>query len=929
MKKPLSEEKETLLAEISALKQSVKALEQSSRRPNGRDRPSQDRIDPASCDAERVLQVTAELSGQVIWDLDLETGKISWTGAIEAITGFTPEAFKDVDLLKWEAMIHPDDSAKRASVFEASIKGGNGYHCEYRFRKKDGGHIHVEDSGRMLSTETGRRMLGILRDVTERKRMAVELKASEQKYRTIFENTGTPLLISREDTTILLVNREFEHQSGYRREELEGKRKWTDFIAHKDDLTRMVAYNRRRRSDPENVPDAYEFQMLTKSGELRDVYVNVALISESNMTLGAMLDITDRKRAERALKASEQNLRTIFDNTYDAIFVHDTRGRILDVNQKLLDMYGVSREQALKSTVLEDFSSPNNPLDEMALRWQRVLKGESVAFEWESRRPNDGSVFDVEVALTGITLGSRKAILANVRDISLRKAAMRTLKESEEKFRALAEHNIDTIMRFDRQHRHLYVNPVVEQVTGLPAADFIGKTGEEVGSPEAMHSSWDEAIDQVFHSGKVHRIELQRPGGQWVDWILIPESDASGEINAVIASGRDVTDRKALEEQLRQSQKMDAIGQLAGGVAHDFNNMLQAILGYSDIVLSSASLDADDREKLLEIHNAGQRAADLTGQLLAFSRRQVLQLGPLDLNLIVMGLLKMLQRLIGENIELTFVRKKALWTVNADKGQMEQALMNLCINARDAMPQGGKLTLETGNVTLDDAFCAQYDWAEPGQYVQLSVIDSGCGMSAETRRKVFEPFFTTKEKGRGTGLGLATVYGIVRQHNGVIHVFSEIGKGSRFHVYLPVIETIGVEAMGEPAQPSVSGGHETILVAEDDAFIRGLAGHILETAGYRVLTAVDGEDAVRVGHDHGNKIDLLLLDVVMPKKSGREVFEAMQSFNPAIKCLFMSGYSEDAVRNNFFLEKGCALIRKPFKNSELLRMIRLELDRPR
>jgi hypothetical protein len=235
-----------------------------------------------------------------------------------------------------------------------------------------------------------------------------------------------------------------------------------------------------------------------------------------------------------------------------------------------------------------------------------------------------------------------------------------------------------------------------------------------------------------------------------------------------------------------------------------------------------------------------------------------------------MGLLKMLQRLFGENIALTVVRKKALWAVNADKSQMEQVLMNLCVNARDAMPQGGELTIETMHITLDDAFCAQHDRAEPGRYVQLSVMDSGCGMSTETRREVFEPFFTTKEKGRGTGLGLATVYGIVRQHNGVIHVFSEIGKGSRFHVYLPVIETIGAAAVKESAQPPVPEGHETVLVAEDDALIRALAGHIL----------------------------------------------------------FMSGYSEDAVRSNLFLEKGCALIQKPFENSELLRMIRLELDRP-
>lgn len=810
---------------------------------------------------------------------------------------------------------------------------------EWKLMGPDEKVFDVEVSLVRIEFEGKNCILSIVRDITYRKTMEIALRESEQKYRTIFENTGTPLLFAAEDTTILLVNKEFEKLSGYPKEELEGKKKWKDFIVNKNDLARMIEYNRRRRVEPEAVPHSYEVQMVNKSGRLRDILVNVAIISESNMTLAGMVDITDRKKAEeaqkeseakyrliaenmvdvisildmnlrytyvspsilrvrgftveeameqtleetmtpeslqvafkifeeelqlettgradpkrtrileleeykndgtlirtentlsflrdenqkpvgilvlarditerkqaeQALRESENNLRRIFDNTYDAIFIHDTDGKVLDVNQTLLDMYGVSREQALQMSIAEDFSTPNNPLDQLEHRWRRVLQGESVTFEWEAKRPNDGSIFDVEVALNGITLGNQKVVLANVRDI---------------------------------------------------------------------------------------------------------------------------TDRKALEEQLRQSQKMEAVGQLAGGVAHDFNNMLQAIIGYTEIVLSSPSLDDSDRDKILEVHHAGQRAGELTRQLLAFSRRQVLHLGPLNLNLIVNNLFKMLRRLIGENIELTSFPEKDLWTVNADRSQMEQVLMNLCINARDAMPQGGQLAIETYNVTLDDKYCAQIEWAKPGRYVQLNVTDSGSGMSPETRMKVFEPFFTTKEKGEGTGLGLATVYGIVRQHNGMIHVYSEIGKGSRFSVYLPVIETIKTATIPEPDRP-VSEGHETILIAEDDERIRLLADEILKTAGYHVLMAIDGEDAIRIYHSCGRKIDLLLLDVVMPKKSGREVFDEIQSVNPAIKCLFMSGYSENAVHTNFILDNSLLLIQKPFNNNELLRMIRQTLDQPK
>jgi two-component system, cell cycle sensor histidine kinase and response regulator CckA len=303
----------------------------------------------------------------------------------------------------------------------------------------------------------------------------------------------------------------------------------------------------------------------------------------------------------------------------------------------------------------------------------------------------------------------------------------------------------------------------------------------------------------------------------------------------------------------------------------------------------------------------------------------VLQLEPQDLNLVIGDLLKMLHRLIGEHIELVVIPDHELWAVNADRGQLEQVLMNLCLNARDAMPEGGRLIIETGNIKLDDVYCSQHDWGKPGRYMRLSVTDSGCGMDQETKSRIFEPFFTTKEEGRGTGLGLATVYGIVSQHNGMINVYSEVGKGSKFNIYLPAIEQVEFEPISEAEVP-VSGGRETILLAEDDEQLRFLALEILRQAGYRVLPAFDGEDALRLYHEYGREIDLLVLDVVMPRKGGRVVYDEIRTVRSDIRCLFMSGYSENAVHTNFILDHGLKLIQKPFKNDDLLRSVRRVLD---
>ena len=370
---------------------------------------------------------------------------------------------------------------------------------------------------------------------------------------------------------------------------------------------------------------------------------------------------------------------------------------------------------------------------------------------------------------------------------------------------------------------------------------------------------------------------------------------------------------------------MDAVGQLAGGVAHDFNNLLQVILGNVGLLQRMQPPGSPIWDEVEEVRKAAERAAELTQQLLAFSRRQTIQPVYIDLNEIVQGVLKMLRRLIGELIELCFIPGQDLRTVYVDRGQIEQVLMNLSVNARDAMPRGGKLVIRTETATMNAAFCRDNPWAVEGSYVLVSLTDNGRGMDAETRARIFEPFFSTKEVGQGTGLGLATVYGIVKQHNGLIHVESAPQRGTTFTVFLPAAGKTGAASPATP-RPPIWGGTETILVAEDEPAVLNLIASLLRTVGYTVLTAADGTDAVRLFEERQGRVDLALLDVVMPGLGGRDAMERMKQINPNTCFLFSSGYSASSIHKDFVVDDGLHLIRKPYRREDLLHVVRRILD---
>jgi signal transduction histidine kinase/CheY-like chemotaxis protein len=391
---------------------------------------------------------------------------------------------------------------------------------------------------------------------------------------------------------------------------------------------------------------------------------------------------------------------------------------------------------------------------------------------------------------------------------------------------------------------------------------------------------------------------------------------------------KDITERKRLEEQLRQAQKMEAIGQLTGGIAHDFNNMLTIINGYSELTLQSLKADDPLRPNLEQVKEAGERAAALTRQLLAFSRKQVLEPRVLDLNAVLTNLDRMLQRLIGEDINLVTAPASKLWRVKVDPGQIEQVIMNLAVNARDAMSQGGKLTIETANVELDDAYAREHISVQPGPYVLVAVSDTGCGMDAKTQARIFEPFFTTKEPGKGTGLGLSTVYGIVKQSGGYIWVYSEVGQGTTFKVYFPRVEA-AVETV-EPSREAAktARGSETVLLVEDDAALRTLIRRILQVNGYTVLEAHHGKHAIEVCQQHEGPIHLLVTDVVMPEMSGTEAAGHLSVIRPDMKILFLSGYADEAIHRHGVLAPGAAFLPKPFTPNSLARKVREVLDAP-
>ena len=649
----------------------------------------------------------------------------------------------------------------------------------------------------------------------------------------------------------------------------------------------------------------------------------------------------ERYHAAEALRLSESRYRTTLSSVGDAVISTDAQGRVDFMNPMAERLTGWSENEGRRRPLNDVFCIINEETRAEAENpVERVLReGSLVGLANHTLLiAKDGTQWPI--ANSGAPIHDERDVIAGVvlifRDQTEERRAQRALGASETRYRRLFEAAKDGILILDASTGKIVdVNPFLTELTGYSRDDFLGAYLWEIGPFKDTDNS-KEAFAKLLTEKYVRYddLPLQARDGRKIPVEFVSNVYRVDDQNVIQCNIRDITERKRadsarekLEEQLRVSQKMEAIGSLAGGVAHDFNNLLSVILSYTGFVLEGVREGDPQRDDLLEVKKAADRAVALTRQLLAFSRKQVLQPVSMSLNQIATGVEKMLRRILGEDIDFVQALAPDLGVVQADPGQIEQVLMNLVINARDAMPEGGALTIETSNVEIDEEYATTHVAVKPGSYVQLAVTDTGCGMDEQTRARLFEPFFTTKEKGKGTGLGLSTVYGIVKQSGGNVWVYSELGQGTTFKIYLPrELSATTAMAIKPSTAPMRSTGTETILVVEDEEALRKVAKRGLEGAGYRVLTASDGHDALLVSAQHAGDIHLLLTDVVMPRMSGRAVAQELLKTRPTLKVVYMSGYTDDAIVHHGVLDAGTPFLAKPFTSADLTRKAREVLD---
>ncbi|MBC2710154.1 MAG: PAS domain S-box protein [Desulfosarcina sp.] len=639
------------------------------------------------------------------------------------------------------------------------------------------------------------------------------------------------------------------------------------------------------------------------------------------------------KWAEEELRESEALFRNLFErHAAVQLIIDPDSGNIIDTNDAAVEFYGWTREQ-LQQMRTQDINTL--PPEEIKQEMEKARTNKRTHFEFHHRLA-DGSIRDVEVFSSKIEARGKDLLHSVIHDITARKQAEKALRESENSFGQLFE-SAPVPMAYASEvggYRGTTWNEAWYQTFGYAREQAEGRSGNDIGlwvNP-TDRSRFIEMANRQNYVADFETLLRRRDGAVRNCSLFGRFIDKTGH-RLLMAVYLDITERKQVDEereklqaQLNQAQKMESVGRLAGGVAHDFNNMLGAILGYTELGMLGVSPTDPIHGTLKDIQKAAQRSVDLTRQLLAFARKQTVTPKVLDLNETIGGMLKMLRRLIGEDIDLAWLPCRDLGRVRMDPSQIEQMLANLCVNAQDAIHDTGKITVETGAVTFDETHCAAHVGSVPGEYVLLAVSDNGCGIDAETLSHLFEPFFTTKEVGKGTGLGLATVYGMVKQNNGFINVYSEPGQGTTFKIYLPRHATeAGRTTKMDAAQPAARG-HETILLVEDEPMILDITTTMLEHQGYTVQAAATPGEAIRLAREHAGEIHLLMTDVVMPEMNGRDLAKNLLSLYPNLKRLFMSGYTANVIAHHGVLDEGVQFIQKPFSVQTLAVKVREVLD---
>jgi len=802
----------------------------------------------------------------------------------------------------------------------------------------DKGTVYLEITASPLTDLSGKLIAGIdvVRDVSERRLMEEKLRQSEKKYRELVEAATSVILTWDTAGNITFINDFGERFFGFSKDELLGRNVVGTIVPPAEssgrDLARLMEEIRR---DPDQFKDN-ENENITKDG--RRVWVrwaNKAVVDEQGTFIGILSigsDITKRRRDEE----EKDRLAKAISVVSEGIAMTDEKDRYIYLNDAHAKTYGYLQSELLGKTWRDIIPPKLVPLIEPEI--SRTLHSRDNGI-WSGECPGlckDGTVISTEITATARwdEKGEYLGHICVVKDISERKRAEEKLRESEERFRDLFENATDLIQIVSPEGRLLYVNRSWRETLGYSEEEI-----REMSLPDIIDPACDEhcksTFGRILSEGAVENIQtvfIAKDGKR----VFLEGSGQckyeEGEPGTVRCMFRDVTfrktaeeDRARLEAQLLQAQKMEAVGQLAGGIAHDFNNMLTAIIGYASLLEVKLGTDSPLKPYVDQILSSSEKSANLTSQLLAFSRKQIMSPKETDLSELIKGMEMLLKSLIGEDVEFRTCFTDAHLMAMVDRGQIEQVLLNLCANARDAMPHGGLLAVSTDVFELDEKSIQAYDLDQPGRYALIAVTDTGHGMEETTRVRIFEPFYTTKEIGKGTGLGLSIVYGIIRQHGGNITAYSEPGKGTTFKIFLPLIvsqrETAKKERVVTPR-----GGSEAILVAEDDDAVRTLTSHILREAGYTVIEAVDGDDAINKFMGNRDSINLAMLDVVMPKKSGKEVSDAIRKIKSGIRVLLTSGYTADIINTKGITEEGLEFISKPITPNNLLRKVREVLD---
>jgi two-component system cell cycle sensor histidine kinase/response regulator CckA len=768
-------------------------------------------------------------------------------------------------------------------------------------------------------------LVGISRDITERKMMEEALKESVSLLQATLESTADGILVVDRSGKISSYNKRFTKM-------------WSipaDVVASRnDDL--VINYVLEQLKDPEafvakvrelyDHPDEKSFDVLEfKDGRIFERYSRAQRVDGIPVgRVWSFRDVTEHKKAEEEIRLLAQTIASI----WDCVSITDLEDRIIFVNEAFLNTYGYTREELLGQPI--SIVRPAKTSLEIGSRIQTATSAGKWSGELVNRR-KDGSEFPVELWTSTVKddCGKIIAMVGVARDITERKRAEEAVRESEERFRTTLYSIGDGVITTDTSGAIQQMNHVAETLTGWNEVEAHGKKIDEIFKIFNEHTNAPAVnpVSSVLQKGIVvglanHTVLVARDGTRRpIADSGAPIRNSKGETTGVVLVFNDQSDRRSLQDQLLQAQKMDAIGQLAGGVAHDFNNMIEIILLTGSMLEEELPPTDSAKQKIKTIMNTAERSADLTRQLLAFARKQIISPVPLNLNREMVPLKKMLGRLIGEDIDLNLSLKERLWDIKLDPVQLTQILTNLATNARDAIENIGSVRIETDNIYIEETLGLGSKKIPAGEYVQLIFSDTGRGINKENLSRIFEPFFTTKPKGEGTGLGLSTIFGIVKQNNGFINVYSEQNQGTTFKIYFPRYQGV-VETPGERLQEISLSGKETVLLVEDEVEILNLAKTALRKHGYNVLSAQSPSEALALCEKYGGTVDLLITDVVMPGMNGKELKDKIEVRYPDIKVLFMSGYPADIVAHRGVLEEGVEFLQKPFSQITLARKIR-------